>query len=265
MTHVLVVDDEPHLLRALTMNLTARGYQVSSSTTGGGALNLVATLRPDLLILDLGLPDMDGLEVIRRLRARAQSLAILILSARSAQPGEGCCARPRRQRLHHQTVRHERTSRPPARRTPTHPPRRAQSVISLGIATIDLAARRVSRTNRDGSVDDDLHTPHPDRMAHARNPASPPRHAHHTSRAAGRNAGRTRTHRPELPSHLRAAAPPQARDRSQPSPTPAHRTGSRLPVHALSSGHRPPVRRRRVHREGPRGPGADRSARWRRR
>ncbi len=83
MIHVLVVDDEPHLLRALTMNLSGRGYQVSSATSGQAAVALAEAARPDLVILDLGLPDIDGLEVIGRIRQHDHALPILVLSARS--------------------------------------------------------------------------------------------------------------------------------------------------------------------------------------
>lgn len=84
MTRVLVVDDEPPLLRALVLNLTHRGYEVSTSSTGSGALEQVRRLPPDLLILDLGLPDLDGMDVIRELRDREPTLPIIVLSARSS-------------------------------------------------------------------------------------------------------------------------------------------------------------------------------------
>jgi two-component system, OmpR family, KDP operon response regulator KdpE len=81
--HVLVVEDEPQLLRTLTMNLAGRGYWVSAASTGAQALELVATGRPDLVVLDLGLPDMDGLQIIRSVRARGDELPIVVLSARA--------------------------------------------------------------------------------------------------------------------------------------------------------------------------------------
>jgi two-component system KDP operon response regulator KdpE len=84
MIHVLIVDDEPQLLRALMMNLSGRGYRVTSATTGAGALELAAIGNPDLVVLDLGLPDLDGMEVIRGLRHRGQDLPIIVLSARSS-------------------------------------------------------------------------------------------------------------------------------------------------------------------------------------
>ncbi len=83
MTRLLVVDDEPPLLRALVLNLTRRGYEVSTSSTAAGALAQVRRLPPDLLILDLGLPDLDGLDVLRELRHIEPALPVIVLSARS--------------------------------------------------------------------------------------------------------------------------------------------------------------------------------------
>lgn len=83
MTHVLVVDDEPQLLRALVLSLTHRGFEVSTAADGARALAIVESGRPDLLLLDLGLPDMDGLEAIRRLRISHPGMPIIVLSARS--------------------------------------------------------------------------------------------------------------------------------------------------------------------------------------
>ncbi|MGZ4506874.1 MAG: response regulator [Blastococcus sp.] len=82
--HVLVVEDEPQLRRTLSLNLQARGYRVSDAATGSDALQTSRELRPDVIVLDLGLPDMDGLEVIRRIREGAGALPIIVLSARSA-------------------------------------------------------------------------------------------------------------------------------------------------------------------------------------
>ena len=81
MTRVLVVDDEPQILRALRINLTARGYEVSAAADGRTALDLAASKHPDVVVLDLGLPDIDGVEVIRGLRGWTQ-LPIIVLSAR---------------------------------------------------------------------------------------------------------------------------------------------------------------------------------------
>jgi two-component system KDP operon response regulator KdpE len=82
MTTVLVVDDEPQLLRALRVNLTARSYAVVTASTGRQALDAAAHHHPDLVLLDLGLPDMDGVEVVRGLRGWT-NVPIVILSGRS--------------------------------------------------------------------------------------------------------------------------------------------------------------------------------------
>ena len=81
MSTVLVVDDDPALVRALTINLRARGYEVHAAATGAGALQLAAAHPPDAVVLDLGLPDLDGSEVIAGLRGWT-GVPILVLSAR---------------------------------------------------------------------------------------------------------------------------------------------------------------------------------------
>ncbi|MEV5572746.1 response regulator [Spirillospora sp. NPDC052269] len=81
MTRVLVVDDEPQIVRALRINLKARGYEVDAAPDGRTALDLAARRHPDVILLDLGLPDMDGTEVIRGLRGWL-SVPIIVLSAR---------------------------------------------------------------------------------------------------------------------------------------------------------------------------------------
>jgi two-component system, OmpR family, KDP operon response regulator KdpE len=80
MTKVLVIDDEAPILRALKINLTARKYEVSTAADGASGLAAMARERPDVLILDLGLPDMDGTEVIRGVRGWS-STPIIVLSA----------------------------------------------------------------------------------------------------------------------------------------------------------------------------------------
>ncbi|MGH8990526.1 MAG: response regulator [Acidimicrobiia bacterium] len=87
MTRVLVVDDEAGLRRALAANLKARGYDVDLATTGEEALSLAARGHPDVVILDLGLPGMDGVEVVRGLRGWS-GVPILILSARDSEPAK---------------------------------------------------------------------------------------------------------------------------------------------------------------------------------
>ena len=85
MTRVLVVDDEPSILRALRINLSAREYEVSTASDGASGLAAVARDRPDVIILDLGLPDMDGTDVIHGVRGWT-SIPIIVLSVWGAEP-----------------------------------------------------------------------------------------------------------------------------------------------------------------------------------
>ncbi|HEX9855412.1 MAG TPA: response regulator [Acidimicrobiia bacterium] len=81
---ILVVDDEPQMVRALGINLKALGYRVDTAATGEDALRRAADHRPDAVILDLGLPGIDGIEVIRGLRGWTQ-VPIIVLSVRDAE------------------------------------------------------------------------------------------------------------------------------------------------------------------------------------
>ena len=82
MTRVLVVDDEPQILRALRINLRVRDYDVHVAATGAQALEVAGRYPPDLVILDLGLPDLDGVEVIQGLRGWTKA-PIIVLSGRA--------------------------------------------------------------------------------------------------------------------------------------------------------------------------------------
>jgi two-component system KDP operon response regulator KdpE len=89
MTHstgarILVVEDDPGILRALKTNLTRHGFEVETAETGGQALDSYSCRPPDLILLDLGLPDVDGTVVIQEVRARA-STPIVVLSVRGAE------------------------------------------------------------------------------------------------------------------------------------------------------------------------------------
>ena len=83
MTRVLVVEDDPQLVRALVINMQARQYGVDAAPDGATALRLAAARQPDVVLLDLGLPDMDGVDVIRALRGWSR-VPILVLAARRA-------------------------------------------------------------------------------------------------------------------------------------------------------------------------------------
>ena len=84
MAHVLVIDDEPQILRALRTILQAKKFKVSVASRGEEGLTLAAAQPPDVIILDLSLPDMDGFEVCQRLREWTQ-VPIIILSVRDSE------------------------------------------------------------------------------------------------------------------------------------------------------------------------------------
>lgn len=81
---ILVVEDEPGILRAVKANLSAHGFQVEAAETGAAALQAFRSRRPDIVVLDLGLPDIDGTEVIRHVRSEG-STPIIVLSVRGAE------------------------------------------------------------------------------------------------------------------------------------------------------------------------------------
>jgi two-component system, OmpR family, KDP operon response regulator KdpE len=143
MTRVLVVDDEPQILRALRINLRARQYEVSTAATGVEALEQAAAHPPDLVILDLGLPDMDGVDVIGGLRGWT-AVPIIVLSGR-ADSGDkvealdaGADDYVTKPFGMDELLARARAA---VRRTPTAeaPPR-----VRLGHLTVDLAAKRVT-------------------------------------------------------------------------------------------------------------------------
>jgi len=79
---VLVIDDEPPIRKLLRVGLSAHGYQIIEASNGKMALELLGQQQPDLIILDLGLPDMQGHELLRTVRARNDSVPIVVLSSR---------------------------------------------------------------------------------------------------------------------------------------------------------------------------------------
>jgi len=85
---ILVVDDEPAIRRFLKTSLSTQGYQVREAENGKQALDLMRRDAPDVLVLDLGLPDMDGLEVIKDVRAAGSSAPIVVLSSRVDEAGK---------------------------------------------------------------------------------------------------------------------------------------------------------------------------------
>lgn len=84
---ILVVDDEPPIRRFLRTSLVGQGYRVVEAATGGEALTRIRSDRPDIVILDLGLPDVDGIELIRTVR-QASQVPIIVLSSRDSERGK---------------------------------------------------------------------------------------------------------------------------------------------------------------------------------
>jgi len=85
---VLVVDDEPAIRRLLHASLSAEGHQIEEAADGQSALSLLGRNAIDVLVLDLGMPGMDGFEVIRQLREQGSSLPIIVLSSRADEAGK---------------------------------------------------------------------------------------------------------------------------------------------------------------------------------
>jgi two-component system, OmpR family, KDP operon response regulator KdpE len=149
MTRVLIVDDEPQILRALRINLRARQYEVHTAATAADALAVAAAHPPDLVILDLGLPDMDGVEVIGGLRGWT-SVPIIVLSGRADSTDKVAALDAGADDYVTKPFGVEELlarMRAAARRTGMTEdlPR-----VQLGDLMIDLGAKRVTRAGRDG-------------------------------------------------------------------------------------------------------------------
>ncbi len=141
---VLIVEDEPALLRALRINLRARGYEVATSSAGQDALVEAARRPPDAVLLDLGLPDMDGNEVIRQLRSWT-SVPVIVLSGRAGSGDKiGALDAGADDYVTKPFSMEELVARLRALlRRDAHPSSR--QVFSIGHCTVDLAARTVVR------------------------------------------------------------------------------------------------------------------------
>jgi len=151
MTRVLVVDDEPQIVRALRINLRARHYEVLTAQSGSQALDEAAHHPPDLVILDLGLPDLDGVEVIGGLRGWTDA-PIIVLSGRAGSMdkvealdagADDYVTKPFG--MDELLAR----MRAVARRSAAEP---SEPQIRLGDVTIDLAAKRVIRAGDTGDI-----------------------------------------------------------------------------------------------------------------
>jgi two-component system KDP operon response regulator KdpE len=143
-TSALVVDDDPRLLHALRITLEARGYQVTAAVDGRTALAAAAERRPDIIVLDLGLPDLDGVDIIHALRGWTTA-PIVVLSGRSGSSdkiaaldagADDYVTKPFRvdELLARLRAVARRTSPPPE-----------LTAVALGDYLVDLDARRVTR------------------------------------------------------------------------------------------------------------------------
>ena len=144
MTRVLVVDDEPQIIRALRINLRARHFEVYTAQTGTQALEEAAHHPPDLVILDLGLPDLDGVEVIGGLRGWTDA-PIIVLSGRADSTDKvGALDAGADDYVTKPFGMDELLARMRAvtRRTAAEP---GEPKITVGDLTIDLAAKRVTK------------------------------------------------------------------------------------------------------------------------
>jgi two-component system KDP operon response regulator KdpE len=147
MTKVLVVDDEPQIVRALRINLAARGYDVLTAHDGAAALRAAAEGRPDVVVLDLGLPDIDGAEVIEGLRGWT-AVPIIVLSARTDSGDKvraldaGADDYVTKPFGMDELLARLRAA---VRRSATSVPGGEEAVIETGTFTVDLAAKKVHR------------------------------------------------------------------------------------------------------------------------
>ena len=152
MARVLVVDDEPQILRALRINLRARAYEVDTAATGTEALDVAAKRPPDLVVLDLGLPGLDGIDVIEGLRGWT-SVPIIVLSGRADSTDKvealdaGADDYVTKPFGMEELLARMRAAARRAHRADALPR------IRLGALTVDLAAKRVTRARGDDAGD----------------------------------------------------------------------------------------------------------------
>jgi CheY-like chemotaxis protein len=109
---VLVVEDDLSILTGVSMNLRFEGYEVLQAQDGAQGLELAVSDAPDLIVLDVMMPKVNGYEVLRELRSRGVRTPVLVLSAKGMERGQGARARPRRGRLRGEALRRGRADGP---------------------------------------------------------------------------------------------------------------------------------------------------------
>ncbi|GAA2333873.1 response regulator [Streptomyces violaceusniger] len=150
MTRVLVVEDEPQIVRALVINLRAREYDVDTASDGATALRLAVTRRPDVVLLDLGLPDMSGTDVIAALRGWSRA-PILVVSARQASEDKVAALDAGADDYVTKPFGMDELLarlRAAVRRTEAGGPAHDTTVVTTEDFTIDMAAKKVDRGGR---------------------------------------------------------------------------------------------------------------------
>ncbi|WP_432042063.1 response regulator [Streptomyces cadmiisoli] len=151
MTRVLVVEDDPQLVRALVINMQARRYGVDAAPDGATALRLAAARRPDVVMLDLGLPDMDGVDVIKALRGWTR-VPVLVLSARQASDEKVAALDAGADDYITKPFSMDELMarlRAAVRRTEEVPAAVGRTVVRTADFTIDLLAKKAVRDGRD--------------------------------------------------------------------------------------------------------------------
>ena len=148
---VLVVDDEPNIVDVVSMALRYQGFEVASAATGQEALAAVERFRPELMVLDVMLPDMEGFEVAERLGAQRGHIPIIFLTARDATAGQAPRADDRRRRLRHQAVQPRGARRPHPRHPAAHERRRRPSRAGSSSRT-SSSTRTRARSSRGGEL-----------------------------------------------------------------------------------------------------------------
>ena len=224
-TSVLVVDDDPAIQRTLAIGLRARGYDVLPARDGRTAVDACHDDEPDVVLLDLGLPDLSGVEVLRTIRAWSQ-VPVIVLSARHGSDdkvealdvgADDYVTKPFG--MDELLARVRAAVR---RAVPDQPP----APVVTDAFTVDLAATRVYRDGRGGPA-------HPDRVAAARGAGDPARPAGVAAPAAQRGLGAGVHRRDQLPAGLPRRTAPQARGRPVPAAAPGHRARHGLPLPPL--------------------------------